>query len=266
MNTALKQEWMKSLSASLGLGEAEACYRVYEQWLKDRNFEMSLSEMQTIIDRLLQYEPIQYILGEAWFYGMPFQVNRHTLIPRPETEELCELIIKKTKRENLNILDVGTGSGCIPIAILNHKTTWKATAIDIDRVAINTAIINARNAGVSKRIIFEECDFLANFSTHKKWDLIVSNPPYISRREEDSIKPGVIEWEPHTALFPVGSDPLVFYKKLAVVLGAQQKDCELWAEINQDYAAETLALFNVVSEKEIIKDMSGNFRFLHAVK
>jgi release factor glutamine methyltransferase len=266
MNTALKQEWMKSLSASLGLGEAEACYRIYERWLEDRNLELGQREMQIVIDRLLYHEPIQYIIGESWFYGLPFQVNKHTLIPRPETEELCELIIKKTTRKNLNILDVGTGSGCIPIAILKHKTTWKAKAIDIDREAINTAVINADNAGVSERIVFEVCDFINNDISLDKWDLIVSNPPYIDRAEQNTLNSNVIDWEPHAALFPEGNDPLVFYKKLAVLLNRQQKGCELWAEINHDYAAETLALFDVFSEKEIINDLSGNFRFLHAIK
>lgn len=266
MNSELKQQWMQSLNAAMASEEAEACLRTYMSWLRDRNVEAEQTEIQRVINRLLLQEPIQYILGEAWFYGRAFQVNRHTLIPRPETEELCELIIKNTMRQNLKLLDVGTGSGCIAVTLLSHNSSWKATALDIDPEALNTAHINAQHADVADRMSFEICNFLQAYESDTHWDLIISNPPYIDRSEQDGLSPNVLDWEPHAALFPDGNDPLIFYKKLADLLHHQNKGCELWAEINNAYAGETHSLFHAFAKNELIKDMSGNERFLHVVK
>lgn len=254
------------VASVLGNDEATACFQTYERWLEDRNLPLQQVPMQEIIDRLLTHEPIQYILGEAWFYGLRFRVNQSTLIPRPETEELCDLISKNNQRENLYLLDVGTGSGCIPITLLHIHKSWTATALDINRHALDIAIQNAEIAGVSNRIQFEYGDFIESFNASKQWDLIVSNPPYIDRKEINNLKANVIEWEPHSALFPDSSDPLIFYKKLAALLSEQHTGCELWAEINSDYASETFILFNAFAKKELLKDMSGNLRFLHAIK
>ncbi len=254
------------VAAVLGNDEAAACFQTYVSWLQDRNLTLEQEPMQEIIDRLLTHEPIQYILGEAWFYGMRFRVNQSTLIPRPETEELCDLIIKNNQRENLHLLEVGTGSGCIPITLLHTHKSWTATALDINKQALDIAIQNADAVGVSKRIQFECVDFIESFNASKQWDLIVSNPPYIDRTELKTLKSNVIEWEPHSALFPDSSDPLIFYKKLAALLSEQHTGCELWAEINSDYASETFILFNAFAKKELLKDMSGNLRFLHAIK
>ena len=252
MNPILRQDWINALAPVLEPEETEACFRTYTAWLKDKNLELQETSMQAVIGRLQRHEPIQYILGEAWFYGMAFKVNNHTLIPRPETEELCDMIIKSTASQNLNILEVGTGSGCIPVTLLKHKTNWKATAIDIDPVALSIAAENALIQGVSERITFIQADFTIGFSSADKWNLIVSNPPYI--------------WEPHTALFPDGNDPLIFYKKLADLLYLQNSPCELWAEINSSMATETLHIFDVFPSKKLIKDMSGKWRFLHVMK
>lgn len=266
MDAPQRQQWINALLPAMDSAEAEACYRIYSLWLKDKNTEPADIQIQEIISRLLAHEPIQYILNEAWFYGMAFRVNGSTLIPRPETEELCELIIKNTADINLNLLDVGTGSGCIPIALLKYKTGWKATALDINNEALRIAEINAHIHGVEDRIIFTEGDFLDNYSTSETWDLIVSNPPYIDAMKYAGMQKNVLDWEPHTALFTPGNDPLIFYKKLAGLFYKQPFKCSLWAEINPVYAKETLQIFNAFSNKELIKDMSGKWRFLHAVK
>ena len=266
MDARLKQTWMSAVSPAMGIDEAEACFRTYTMWLNDRNLTLQADDMKMITDRLAAFEPIQYILGEAWFYGMAFKVNRHTLIPRPETEELCDIILKNKPNENLNILDVGTGSGCIPITLVKHKVNWKATAMDIDSEALGIAAENAKIQGVSNRINFEKQDFLQGDIASKKWDLIVSNPPYVDAAEKSAMLRNVLDWEPHAALFPKGSDPLIFYIKLAELLKNQNVGCTLWAEINPIYAEKTLKLFGTFSKKELIKDLNGKFRFLHVLK
>jgi release factor glutamine methyltransferase len=266
MDARLKQTWMSAVTPALGIDEAEACFRAYTMWLSDRNLTLQAEDMKSVTERLAAFEPIQYILGEAWFYGTAFKVNRHTLIPRPETEELCEIIIKNTPDENLNILDVGTGSGCIPITLLKHKVNWKATALDIDDEALGIATENAKAQGVSDRVTFEVTDFIQDVTSSKKWDLIVSNPPYVDAAEKTEMLRNVLDWEPHTALFPEGSNPLIFYIKLAELLKNQNVGCRLWAEINPIYAEKTLELFSAFSKKELIKDLTGKLRFLYALK
>lgn len=265
MNPPLRQEWINALAPVLGPEETEACFRIYADWLKDKNQELQQTSMEDVIRRLRRHEPIQYVLGEAWFYGMAFIVNKHTLIPRPETEELCDMIIKSNAGENLRILDVGTGSGCIPVTLLKHKIDWTATALDIDREALAIAEKNAQIQGVSERISFKQTDFIKGFSSADKWDLIVSNPPYINMAEKATMESNVLDWEPHTALFPKGNDALIFYKKLADLLYRQNSNCVLWAEINSALAEETLHIFNGFRFKKLIKDMSGKLRFLQVI-
>lgn len=266
MNPLLRQEWINALAPVLGQEETEACLRTYAAWLKDNNLELQAASMQEVIKRLQMHEPIQYVLGEAWFYGMAFKVNKHTLIPRPETEELCDMIIKSNTSENINILDVGTGSGCIPVTLLKHKINWKATALDIDPNALDVAAENAQIQGISERITFIQANFTDGFSPTEKWNLIVSNPPYIALSEKAAMESNVLNWEPHTALFPEGNDPLIFYKKLADLLYRQNSHCELWSEINSTLAEETLDIFDTFPSKKLIKDITGKWRFLHVVK
>jgi release factor glutamine methyltransferase len=266
MDNLLHQRWMRALTPAMTNAEAEACFHIYKRWLEDRKLPMTETDMQAILNRLQQNEPLQYILGEAWFYGMALKVNRHTLIPRPETEELCDLILKNCSQENLRILDIGTGSGCIPITLIKNRKSWKATAIDIDRSALDLAHENAVLQGVSDRVSLVHANFIEGFTPNEKWDLIVSNPPYIDMVEKDSMESTVLDWEPHTALFPMGNDSLIFYKKLADLLFHQNMNCIVWAEINPLFATETLALFEGFSKKELINDMSGKLRFIHVTK
>lgn len=249
MDARLKQTWMSAVTPAMGMDEAEACFRTYIMWLNDRHLTLEADNMKSVTDRLATFEPIQYILGEAWFYGMAFKVNRHTLIPRPETEELCEIILKNTPDKNLNLLDVGTGSGCITITLLKQKANWKATALDIDSKALGIAAENAKTQGVSDRVKFEVTDFIQGDISSEKWELIVSNPPYVDVKEKTELLRNVLDWEPHSALFPEGSNPLIFYIKLAELLKNQNVGSALWAEINPIYAEKTLELFGAFSKK-----------------
>jgi release factor glutamine methyltransferase len=138
--------------------------------------------------------------------------------------------------------------------------------MDIDSEALGIAAENAKIQGVSNRINFEKQDFLQGDIASKKWDLIVSNPPYVDAAEKSAMLRNVLDWEPHAALFPKGSDPLIFYIKLAELLKNQNVGCTLWAEINPIYAEKTLELFGTFSKKELIKDLNGKFRFLHVLK
>jgi len=270
MDARLKQTWMSALTPAMGIDEAEACFRTYTIWLSDRNLTLQAEDMKSVTERLAAFEPIQYILGEAWFYGMAFKVNRHTLIPRPETEELCEIIIKNTPDENLNILDVGTGSGCIPITLLKHKVNWKATALDIDDEALDIATENAKAQGVSDRVTFEVTDFIQDVTSSKKWDLIVSNPPYITPAEKSGLHARVLNFEPHLALFTPDPEGLEPYRQILKIAEFHlNKNGILALELHSQTAAAVFKLIQdsrIFTSTELMHDLSGNIRFLFAHK
>lgn len=214
---------------------------------------------------LKKHIPLQYILKEAWFYNLKFHVNQNVLIPRPETEELADLIIKENKHSN-SFLDIGTGSGCIPVSIKKNISSAKVYACDISKEALQVA---QKNADTHKTDIhFFETDIL-NESISEKFDVIVSNPPYIKKDEAASLSKSVIEFEPHLALF-TGDDEIIFYKKIidACKVSLNEKG-RLYFELNpitadkvKDYALNS----NLFSGVELLKDMSGNARFLKATK
>lgn len=262
---AWKSRWVAALSGMMDEAEAEANFRFYSQWLSDQQLEFAEDSFGETLERLKNHEPIQYILGEAWFYGKPFYVDSHTLIPRPETEELCDLILKQLPDLTMSIVDVGTGSGCIPVTLLQHRPNWQATALDIDAGALAVAKINAEKHGVSNRLQLIQHDFLAALPTVSA-NLIVSNPPYIHSSEAAAMDHNVLAFEPHAALFPEGSDVLIFYRQLAALLDTQTQNCALWAEINPRHAGETLELFHKFRKHQLHMDMSGKWRFLEVVK
>lgn len=216
--------------------------------------------------------PIQYILGEAHFYNLKFNVNSSTLIPRPETEELVDLIIKQLKTQNstfTTILDIGTGSGCIPVTLKKHLPIAKVTAIDISEKALEIAQSNAIKNKVE--IEFIKCDILSQFITHhSKFNTIVSNPPYVLNSEAKQMEIRVLEHEPHVALFVEDEDPIIFYKRI-IDLCNEHLDAKgyLFFELNPIYAnavknyADDSKIFNFT---EILNDMSGKQRFLKAQK
>lgn len=218
-------------------------------------------------------EPIQYILGETEFYGLSFIVNPSVLIPRPETEELVELIIKDCKArdfENADILDIGTGSGCIPIALKKNMEDANVSAIDVSQKALELAQKNALLNKVT--VIFNHTDILSEDAAYSldTYDVIVSNPPYIAKKEAHSMHTRVKNHEPAIALFVEDDDALIFYKRI-IALCKQHLNAggELYFELNPLYADEIKTVAqqsNLFSEVTILKDLSGNFRFLKAVK
>ena len=220
------------------------------------------------ITRINHLEPIQYIIEEAWFYDIPFYVNEHTLIPRPETEELVDFIIKENKsKKKLSILDIGTGTGCIPITLkrkIPDATIW---AIDISTKALNAAKINA--ATYSTDINFIAMDFLAaHHYPFPLLDIIVSNPPYIPQAEEPLMDATVTKYEPHTALFVPDNHPLIFYERIVDFAKTQLKNSgAVYVETHYQYALEVVAMFDAAAfETTVIKDITGNNRFVKAIK
>ncbi len=220
--------------------------------------------------RLEQHEPLQYVLGEAWFCGLRFTADKRALIPRPETEELVEWIISEQKFPlgHHHITDIGTGTGCIPVTLKRRLPPFTATGIDVSKDALDLARHNAQQLHV-------EVDFLQlDILDESQWrllpatDIIVSNPPYIPASEIDEMSPEVTGFEPHLALFVPDNDPLLFYRKIAQ-LGLQVFDHkgEIYLELHQDGAAETTRLFREAGYQTLIRpDMQGKERMLKAWK
>jgi release factor glutamine methyltransferase len=229
-----------------------------------------LEDIDSITDRLKRNEPVQYVLGEAWFAGMKFKVNKNVLIPRPETEELVDWIIKEPLGHGLraaSILDVGTGSGCIPITLKKKMPDANVSAVDVCSEAIFTATENAVEHNA-------EVDFvLLDFLDETKWnelgsfDIIVSNPPYVRQNEKETIHARVKDFEPHLALFVPDNDALLFYRKLADFAKTHLKPGgNLFAEINESLGNEVEELLRSkgFTSIEIKKDMQGKDRMVKA--
>ncbi len=219
--------------------------------------------------RLQKSEPIQYILNEAWFYDIPFYVNQSVLIPRPETEELVDWIIKDHKESpDLHILDIGTGSGCIPIILKRKIPQSQVSSCDISGEALLVAQKNARKH--KTEINFIQSDFLnkENWSAFSKSDIIVSNPPYIPQQEKSLMHDNVLAHEPHLALFVEDNNPLIFYAAIAEAGKTLLKDRgTIYVEIFEGLGQETQLLFEQQGFSAILKkDMQGKDRFIKAVK
>ncbi len=226
-----------------------------------------LQQIDSIFNRLKSNEPIQYILGEGRFYGMNLEVNKATLIPRPETEELVDLIIKtEGKSADLRILDVGTGSGAIAIALSRNLLFPEIIAVDISAEAIATAKRNAKR--LHAEIRFMEEDIFSFSPEDNTLDIIVSNPPYIPYIEKKDMQKNVLDYEPASALFVRDEEPLIFYEVIASVgLKALKKGGRLYFEINPRYASELKTMLENMgyAEVEVFKDMSNRERFIRGV-
>ncbi|WP_332454116.1 peptide chain release factor N(5)-glutamine methyltransferase [Chryseobacterium aquaticum] len=239
------------------------------------NNDLELSDenekkFKNIISDLKTEKPYQYILGETEFYGMCFYINENVLIPRPETEELLELAIDKIQSskldiDQLKILDIGTGSGIIPLVLKKHFSNAKISSIDFSEKALEVAKRNAEFHQLE--VVFIHADYL-NFNLNENYDVIISNPPYIGMDEEIEIEYSVKDFEPKMALFSPTKDALIFYKKIAEDSKKYlNKNGLLFLEINQKLGEETLELYkNEFKEAYLIKDLSGNDRFVIAVK
>lgn len=238
--------------------------------------EEQRGQLNEILTQLKSGRPYQQILGKTHFFGLHFLVDDNVLIPRPETEELVELAVAKIKESgswnledesywrNLKILDIGTGSGVIPICLKKQFPKAEITAIDYSEKALETA---RKNADLhSADINFIHQDYL-NAGLTGTFDVIISNPPYIGMDEVGEIAGSVKEFEPEMALFSPTSDALIFYRKIASDAGHHLKGSGMvFLEINQKLGQETLALFHNFQRAELLQDLSGNDRFIFAVK
>jgi len=235
------------------------------------NFEIHSEEIQqwdAVLMQLKKQKPIQYILGETSFYGLTFQVNEHTLIPRPETEELVEWILETNRKQSqISILDIGTGTGCIPITLKKNKPNAILFALDVSEKALEIA---KRNALINQvEVTFLQNDILKTTQLDQSFDVIVSNPPYVRELEKKEIASNVLAFEPHLALFVADNDPLVFYRKITQLASDYlPPNGQLYFEINQYLGAEMIALVKSYgfTQIELRKDIYGNDRMLKAIK
>ena len=228
------------------------------------------------LSRLKNNEPIQYIIGETEFFGLSFKVNKHTLIPRPETEELVEKILKtvhsSASKKSIKILDVGTGTGCIAISLAKSIKNSQVFAVDVSDEALKIAKHNAALNAVN--ITFIQDDILNPshpelIKSPQNFDIIVSNPPYVRELEKEEIKDNVLKFEPHLALFVPNDDSLIFYKAItAFAVNNLRNEGQLFFEINQYLGEQMKQLLEHFEFKniELLKDIFGNDRIIKASK
>lgn len=290
-------ELSNSLLSIYEKAEAEAIAKIVVEFVTNTSLdaikEKIISDVETerikiIQQQLLCHRPIQYVLNEAWFYGLKFEVNESVLIPRPETEELVDCIVKEIKSDKwkvennrltgdlsslsinhypLTILDIGTGTGCIPISIKKNIPYADVSAIDVCSEALHTAMNNAVTH--EAEINFQLLDFLdePKWNELGQFDIIVSNPPYIKASESKTMSKHVLQYEPQKALFVADDDALLFYKKIAdFALQHLKPNGAVYVEINQQLGKETVNVFieRGFTNVELKKDMSGNDRFVKA--
>lgn len=273
----IQQQYVAALNEIYGEGEATVMITMIfesvanlsrKDLVTKANLEIENTTLKKLLDaltRLKQHEPIQYIIGKAWFYNLSFTVNEAVLIPRPETEELVLEAINFLKKHNSkNVLDIGTGSGCIPISIKKNVLQANVTSLDVSDVALTLAKKNAVDNGVE--INFLNIDFLKekNYDALPKFDVIISNPPYIPENEKNTLAKNVTLYEPHIALFVPQHDPLLFYKKILLFAGEHlEQNGRIFLEVHEDFAKETANLFKEKYYEVIIKkDMQGKERIL----
>jgi release factor glutamine methyltransferase len=285
----IKSEFQRELSRQYSASETEVLFEIFcEEWLGLNRSELRLAlpnavpaetsqKFRVVLQQLKSGIPYQQVLGKALFYGLEFMVDSSVLIPRPETEELVEMAITElgtlTQRRaegsaysaaasgnRLRIIDIGTGSGAISITLKKYFPEATVWAVDFSEAALQTAAKNAELHNAS--INFIHTDYL-NSPLDGKFDLIISNPPYIGKDEADEIADSVKEFEPKMALFSPVDDALVFYRKIAADARCHlPEEVMVIMEINQKLGPETLALYNNFPSAELLKDLSGNDRFI----
>ena len=249
--------------------------------------EVTIQQLNNVVKQLLEHKPIQYVLGEVWFYKMKLKVNEHVLIPRPETEELVEWAVEDLRStmfdvrnervgddieprtsDILHILDVGTGSGCIAVALKKEIPGSEVFAIDVSEDALQVAKENASDQDVV--VNFLQLDFLdeTSWESLSAFDVIISNPPYIPEKEISSLAENVVEYEPHLALFVTDEDPFIFYKKIAAFAGEHlKKGGKIFVEIHESYAENVKLVFEEKNFKtEARKDIYGRERMIKAYR
>jgi release factor glutamine methyltransferase len=278
----VQKEYRDALTPAYGDREAKSITRlVLEKELELNSLKLTFErfrilthaqqqKLQLILGRLLKHEPVQYVLGEADFFGLKFIVSQNVLIPRPETEELVEWAIAfaKNNRENgLKILDIGTGTGCIPIALAKTLSLAHIEACDISEGALEIA--NENNELNATRVKFFKLDILEEPLAENNYDLIISNPPYIAKSEKNDLAPHVLNYEPHLALFAPAEDALIFYKTIAkkALTGLKSTGILLF-EIHAAKGHEVVELLIDLGYKEVElkQDISGKDRMVKGIK
>lgn len=237
---------------------------------KDKSFSADqLAEYELISPLLAQGTPLQYVTGKCWFMGQEYMVNSNVLIPRPETEELVQWIADDRRKQQISILDIGTGSGCIPIALKLELPEANVSAIDVSKEAL--AVANSNAIAISADVTFTAFDFLNKDSWDSlgKYDVVVSNPPYIPEAEAETLHRNVRDHEPGLALFVPDNDALLFYRHIAD-FGLQHlnEGGAVYCELHVDFATDTKELFvsKGYTQTEVKEDMHGNLRMLKAQK
>jgi len=277
----LRKQYMQELLAYYDQREAESLLTILVQYffglsqsglITNADFRLSESEMLQLhfaVKDLKKYRPVQYIIGETEFFDLKIKVNKAVLIPRPETEELVQLIINNEKQRDLNILDIGTGSGCIAIALKKNIPFAQLTGIDISDAAIELASENAENNKLN--IAFAELNILdqRQWNLLGQFDIIVSNPPYVTNAEKNRMDNNVLNYEPHQALFVADNDALVFYKEIFHFSENHlRQNGKIYFEINEEKGNEIVELAkskNFVNVK-LHKDINGKNRFVSGSK
>lgn len=223
----------------------------------------TVARVNAIVDRVVAGEPLQYVIGHARFMGMDFAVTPATLIPRPETQQLVDMIVSSAgSKSDLHVLDIGTGSGCIAISLARALVHPQVSAIDISAEALAVAQENARNLRVD--VNFKQCDALALTPEADADDIIVSNPPYVADSEASAMEARVLDYEPHRALFVPDSDPLRFYRAISLfAIKSLRNGGRLYFEINPLFVKELRAMLNSHGwdDVDIIRDFRGKERF-----
>ncbi|WP_231459621.1 peptide chain release factor N(5)-glutamine methyltransferase [Pedobacter sp. Leaf132] len=272
----LEKEYLQSLKDLYGAEEAKALFILStSNIVKLTQSEILLKQDKVITvkqsDKLLKIledlkmgKPIQHILGEAYFYNLPFRVNENVLVPRPETEELVDWIVTEVKQTKKSLIDIGTGSGCIAVSLKKNLSHLDVSALDVSEKALTVA---QENANLNQaEINFIEADILS-YTTSETYDIIVSNPPYIRELEKADMHQNVLEHEPHRALFVSNENPLIFYNAIAdFALTNLNPNGYLFFEINEFLWAETLQILIDKQFKniELRKDMQGKDRMIMA--
>jgi release factor glutamine methyltransferase len=224
-------------------------------------------KLEQILDRLKTFEPIQYIIGDTEFFGLSILVNKATLIPRPETEELVELIINENMASGLKALDIGTGSGAIAVALAKYLHDSTVSAWDFSQGALDIAKQNAERNSVS--VEFSDIDVLASYPTNTNYDIIVSNPPYVLESEKQAMEQNVLAYEPHSALFVPDDNALLFYERIAdIALAVLNQGGKLYFEINQAKGQEMVSLLKGKGfvNVSLFQDLCKRDRMVRAVK
>ena len=269
---SFKKEFLESITPLYNKDEASSLYYMLcEEYLALSKSKLIIAEdmdltiektnhLYSCLDRLKKHEPIQYVLGKTKFCNLNFFVNESVLIPRPETEELVNIILKN-ELGNKTVLDIGSGSGCIAVSLAKYSTKTSVTALDICKDAIELSQRNAKENDVNLEFI--NADIL-NYKSDKKYDIIVSNPPYVLESEKKHMSKNVLDYEPELALFVKNDDPLQFYKAiLDFAKNSLNKNGEIYFEINESYKDEIMELVNNYgySNVDCKLDVFGKYRF-----